>query len=375
MNKPLIYSASLHVTVIALMILGMPPSDRKLEIPDSIPVELVNLGDVSEAARVDVGEESPDPPAPPTPSVKPTPPQPPAPPPPAAKVEPPPPPPPKAPEPPKVAQLPPAPREPQPPPPPPPPTPTPPPPKPPEPPKPEPPKPTPTPEPVPKVEPPKPEPKKPEPPKPEPPKPEPPKPEPKKPEPPKPEPARPEPPKAEPKKPEPPKQETRKPAPTEDPLAKLLGDYAKAKPTTAPSAAPSNAQSSSSAASSSKPSGAKTASQGPEREFKPSGKATDAIRSQLSKLWNVDTGRRNDGDMKVIIHVEVGPDGSVLNARMDDSSLARASSDRTYRASAEAAVRAILRAQKLNLLPDEFTPATYQNWRKFVFTFDPRDMF
>ena len=366
MQKPLIYSVSLHFTAIALMILGLPPSDRNLEIPDSIPVELVSMGEVTEAARVDEGEESPDPPAPPPPAAKPTPPQPPAPPPPE-RVEPTPPPPPKAPEPPKLAQTPPPPREPAPPPPPPK---APEPPKP-EPPKPEPPKPAPTPEPTPKVEPPKPEPKKPEPPKPEPPKPEPPKPEPPKP----PEPKKPEPPKPEPPKPEPPKQEPKKPPPPpEDPLAKLLGDVAKMKP------APSQPQTSSAAKpsqnqSTAKPSGAKTATPGPEREFKPSGRATDAIRSQLSKLWNVDTGRRSDGDMKVVIHVEVGPDGSVLNARMDDASLARASSDRAYRASAEAAVRAVLRAQKLNLLPDEFTPATYQNWRKFVFTFDPRDMF
>ncbi|HRQ80656.1 MAG TPA: cell envelope integrity protein TolA [Azospirillaceae bacterium] len=157
-------------------------------------------------------------------------------------------------------------------------------------------------------------------------------------------------------------------------MAKLLGDVAKMKP--APSQAQtSTASKTSQSQSTAKPSGAKTATPGPEREFKPSGRATDAIRSQLSKLWNVDTGRRSDGDMKVVIHVEVGPDGSVLSARMDDASLARASSDRAYRASAEAAVRAVLRAQKLNLLPDEFTPATYQNWRKFVFTFDPRDMF
>ncbi|HRQ82591.1 MAG TPA: hypothetical protein PKZ97_15880, partial [Azospirillaceae bacterium] len=61
MQKPLIYSVSLHFTAIALMILGMPPSDRKLEIPDSIPVELVSMGEVTEAARVDEGEESPDP--------------------------------------------------------------------------------------------------------------------------------------------------------------------------------------------------------------------------------------------------------------------------------------------------------------------------
>jgi hypothetical protein len=129
------------------------------------------------------------------------------------------------------------------------------------------------------------------------------------------------------------------------------------------------------AASNATPSGAKKAVAGPERDFKPSGKAVDAIRGQLSKLWNIDTGRKNDGDLRVVVRVEVDRDGTVLNAVLDDASAARANTDRGYRAAAEAALRAITRAQKLSLLPEEFTAATYNNWRHFVFTFDPRDMF
>lgn len=391
MRKPLIASAVLHVALVALMVLGMPPSDRKLEIASSIPIEIVDIGEVTQAARVEKGEPKPTnaAPRPPTPEAKPAPP---APEPPDAEDEPPPPPPPpaKTPEPPKVAQVPPPPREPTPPPKP---APTPPPPPPPPPPDPAP-SPTPKPPEPPKPEPPKPEPPKPEPPKPEPPKPEPPKPEPKKPEPPKHEP-KPEPPKAEPKKPEPakevakaepkkaetPAKQPEKPSAKTDPLSDLLSNVGKIKPSDNPKA---DGKASASANSDAKPSqktasaapaGAAKATNGPDKPFKPSGRALDAIRGQLSKNWNFDSGRKDAGSMQIEIHVEVGRDHSVIRAWIDEKYKSRYMSDAAFRASADAAVRAVKRSSPLDLLPSEFTSQTYEDWRFIVFNFDPRDMF
>jgi hypothetical protein len=353
MRQPLIASGVLHVAVVALLVLGLPPSDRKLDIPASIPIEIVDIGEITEAARVEKGEPKPEPPKPPMPEAKPTPP---APPPPEPVAEtPPPPPPPKAPEPPKVAQLPPPPREPEPPkrePPPPPPPP-----------------PDPTPQPVPKPPPPRPEPPKPEPPKPEPPKPEPPKPEPPKPEPPKPQPPKPQPPKPEPAKPQPPE----KPPEKVDPLANLLKDVAKLKPTDQKSNAkpqPSTQTASAQAA----PTGPKSIA-GPEKAFKPSGRAIDAIRGQVSKNWNFDPGRKDSGSMVVMLRIDVALDGTVIKADFEPETRARMGSDTHFRSAAEAALRAVLRTQKLDLLTGEFTPDTYDKWRTIVFTFDPRDMF
>lgn len=353
MRQPLIASVVLHVALIALVVLGLPPSDRKLDIPASIPIEIVDIGEVTEAARVVQGDSKPEPPKPPVPEAKPTPP---APPPPDPLSEPPPPPPPpQAPEPPKVAQLPP-PREPEPPkrePPPPPPP---------------PPPPDPTPQPVPKPPPPKVEPPKPEPPKPEPPKPEPPKPEP-----PKPEPPKPQPPKPEPAKPEPPKPQPPKPAPEKtDPLASILKDVAKMKP--AEQKADSKPSSSQSASAQAAPSGPKNVA-GPDRAFRPSGKAIDAIRGQVSKNWNFDPGRKDAGNMRVQLRIDVALDGTVVRADFEPETRARMGSDSHFRSAAEAALRAVLRTQKLDLLSSEFTPDTYDKWRTIVFTFDPRDMF
>lgn len=338
MRQPLIASVVLHVALVALLVLGLPPSDRKLDIPASIPIEIVDIGEVTEAARVDKGEPKPEPPKPPAPQAKPTPP---APPPPEPVVETPPPPPPKAPEPPKVAQLPPSPREPEPPkrePPPPPPP---------------PPPPDPTPAPLPKP-----------PPRPEPPKPEPPKPEPPKPEPPKPQPPKPEPPKAKPPE---------KPPEKVDPLASLLKGVAKLKPSDQKSDAKPQPSSQQTASAQAAPTGPKSIA-GPEKAFKPSGRAIDAIRGQLSKNWNFDPGRKDAASMVVQLRIDVALDGTVIKADFEPETRARMGSDTHFRSAAEAALRAVLRTQKLDLLSGEFTPDTYDKWRVIVFTFDPRDM-
>jgi hypothetical protein len=79
--------------------------------------------------------------------------------------------------------------------------------------------------------------------------------------------------------------------------------------------------------------------------------------------------------MQIEIHVEVGRDHSVVRAWIDDKYRSRYMSDAAFRASADAAVRAVKRSSPLELLTSEFTPQTYEDWRFIVFNFDPRDMF
>jgi len=78
--------------------------------------------------------------------------------------------------------------------------------------------------------------------------------------------------------------------------------------------------------------------------------------------------------MAVEIRIEVAVDGTVLRTELSEETRRRALSDSHYRAAAESALRAINRTQKLDLLPSEFTPETYEKWRTIVFAFDPRDM-
>ena len=197
-------------------------------------------------------------------------------------------------------------------------------------------------------------------------------------------PAKPEPAKADPKakpdakaKPEP-KKETA----SADPLASLLSDVSKLRSSSEPAkdgkgkpASSSSASSSSAKTASNQPNGGPKATQGPDRAFKPSGKAIDAIRSQVGKNWNFDPGRKDAGNMVVEIRIDVAPDGTVLRADLDDATRARAMSDSHFRAAAESALRAIMKTQKLDLLSSEFTPDTYDKWRTIIFKFDPRDMF
>lgn len=142
-----------------------------------------------------------------------------------------------------------------------------------------------------------------------------------------------------------------------------------------PSAASNQRQQTAAANPPSPPSGAARASEGPDRAFKPSGQAIDAIRGQVSKNWNFDSGRKDANSMVVEIRIEVARDHQVIKAEIDPQYLPRYRSDSAFRASADAAIRAIMRSSPLQLLPQEFTADTYDKWRTIVFKFDPRDMF
>lgn len=345
-------SVVLHVAAIALLVLGMPPIDREMDLPGSVSVDIVAIGPETGPARVDKGTPNAQPAK--LPDVKPAPPAPPPPPPAKEQTDDQPV---TAPEPPKLAQTPPPPREVQPPP-----------------------KPTPPPPPPPDPEPaPAPKPKPPEP-----------KPEPPKPEPPKPEPPKPEPPKAEPPKPEPPKKtetaKTEPKKPEKDQLSSLLDNVLKdapKSPATSPSTAPSNSNSKQASASApstvtGKP-GAEKAIDGPSRAFTPSRGSADAVKAAVVKKWNVDPGILNTGNLAVTVLIELAPDFTVTGVGIDPKDYERYRNDRVFRAVADGAMRAIRMASPLPLSRDEFTPEHYKDrgnvpgWHQQVYVFDPKD--
>ncbi|MBI1209799.1 MAG: hypothetical protein GC191_21270 [Azospirillum sp.] len=351
MREGLTFSAILHFAVLVLAIFVLPRSDRTLDLPTmAIPIDIVELGKVSNAKIGDGAPAAPSPP--PRPIAKPEPPTPAPPPPPAPQAEPQPaqkPPAPHTPDPPPVAAEPSLPRAPEPPPrrva--------------------EPPKAAPPPppadddadaEPTEVAEAPRPS-HKPKPPKPE-----------------QvaaaaPEPAKPavSTPPAKPTAPTPPAKptapaQTAKPAkpaetPTHtDPLAAVLQNVAKLRQQ------PSAAQQQASA-------GDGSHSAPGAGSYKLSMTDEDAIRRAVGRCWNVDSGSRNAKDLVVEIKVEVGPDRVVRAARVVD--LPRMGQDPLFRSAAERAVRAVLNPA-CNPLP--LPPHDYEKWRDITFTFNPRDM-
>lgn len=95
----------------------------------------------------------------------------------------------------------------------------------------------------------------------------------------------------------------------------------------------------------------------------------DAVRRTVSACWNVDIGAKGVQDMKVEIRLQIGPDGTVQSATIEDTM--RMMSDRAFRSFAESARRAVLqdRCKKLPLPPEK-----YDDWKDMVLTFSPRDM-
>lgn len=311
MRTAIILSAVLHVALFLVAIVGLPrPEKRLAAIPEAIPVEIVDVGQLTNT-RIEPNKEPPKP-APAKPQPAPPRNQPP-PPPPQAQAEAPPPPPVKTPEPPKqVAQA-----EPEP--------------------KPEPKKEEPKPKPEPK-----PEPKKEEP-----------KPEPKKPEPKKEEPKKPEPKKEEPKK-EPPKKEEPKKEEPKRSFDSVLKNLEKLKEETPP--APRQDPKEEQVAEA-------PASQSVSRSDRLTISQVDAVRRAIRPCWSVDAGARGVDNYLVVVEANMNPDGTVRNARVVSSTVDRASTDR--------ALRALLnpRCQPFPLPPDQ-----YDDWKVMTVNFNPRDM-
>ena len=344
MRYGLILSAALHVTAILLAVLGVLPGPSPVIVPPQpIPVDIVDIGEITNT-RID--EKMPEPrpvPAPAPASAKP---------PPSAEVpppeplpEPPPEPPaaPRVPEPPvRVAEAAP-PREPSRP-------------RPPEP----PPEPSPEPPPPPEPEAPEPEPVKSEMPEPEVGKPVPPRPQARKPEPPKQEAKKPEPPKPESPKQEPPKQEAKKPEPERPDFQRLLKDLTEREEEPRPPAREQQA-----AEAPSEPS----QSIAPRLSDRLSVSEMDALRRQISSCWSIDPGLPNVREMSVEIRVRISRDRVVEQAEVVDAGRMR--SDSVFRSVAESARRAL---RNPSCSPLELPPDRFETWRDAVFVFSPRDV-
>lgn len=94
----------------------------------------------------------------------------------------------------------------------------------------------------------------------------------------------------------------------------------------------------------------------------------DALRRHVSQFWSPPVGARGAETMVVVISVDMNPDRTVRTAQAVDGG--RLASDPFFRAAADSAVRAVLRASPLTPLP----PEKFDEWRTIKITFDPREM-
>jgi outer membrane biosynthesis protein TonB len=93
----------------------------------------------------------------------------------------------------------------------------------------------------------------------------------------------------------------------------------------------------------------------------------DALRSQMSKCWNVPVGAPDPTALVLRVRVFFNEDGTVASAPqlVDQGRLG----DPYFRAAADAAIRAVHLCGPYNLPPEK-----YATWNEIVITFDPREM-
>lgn len=182
--------------------------------------------------------------------------------------------------------------------------------------------------------------------------------------------AKPEPPKQEtkkksdPPKPEPPKQEARKPEPPKAPprtLDQILSEQTnrtQRPPQPVAGEGKPNVQ------------GTRT----PQTAFV-AGRLTQsenaAMADKVRPCWNVNDGGRDASQLIVYIVVDMAPDGRVTDARIADETRAAMRSNPFLQAFAEAGHRAVLNPR---CQPLPYPHSKYEQLKRFVFKFDPRDM-
>jgi colicin import membrane protein len=97
----------------------------------------------------------------------------------------------------------------------------------------------------------------------------------------------------------------------------------------------------------------------------------DAIRAQISQYWSVPGGAMDIENLVVRVRVYLRRDGSLERPpEIVDQGRMFLPGEEFYRTAAEAALRAVRRAEPLQNLPVE----KYEQWRELVITFDPKDM-
>jgi hypothetical protein len=93
----------------------------------------------------------------------------------------------------------------------------------------------------------------------------------------------------------------------------------------------------------------------------------DSIASQIEQAWFFDAGTKGSEDIVVDVRVTLAQDGTVLTAVIVDQ--ARMATDGYYRAAAEAARRAVLKASPLKVPPEK-----YETWKEMLLHFNPQGL-
>ncbi len=94
----------------------------------------------------------------------------------------------------------------------------------------------------------------------------------------------------------------------------------------------------------------------------------DAIRRQIQRCWRIPAGVRDAHELVINLRLMLAQDGSVRRVEVMDR--LRYGTDRTYRAAADSAVRAVKMCSPLKELPAN----RYASWREMELTFNPRDV-
>ncbi|WP_143596240.1 hypothetical protein [Tistlia consotensis] len=93
------------------------------------------------------------------------------------------------------------------------------------------------------------------------------------------------------------------------------------------------------------------------------------IRGQMQRCWRIDPGARSAERLRVSVRVRLKPDGT-LAAPPEFENVGQLADNAYYRAAAESARRAILECQPFRLPQED-----YNLWQDLVLNFDPREMF
>lgn len=96
----------------------------------------------------------------------------------------------------------------------------------------------------------------------------------------------------------------------------------------------------------------------------------DAIHQKISRCWIVPNGARDVQDLIVDVDMKIAKDGTVIEAKISDK--ARIARDPRFRAAAESAQRAVL-DPRCNPLP--LNPEKYEQWKDLTLSFNPEDMY
>lgn len=93
------------------------------------------------------------------------------------------------------------------------------------------------------------------------------------------------------------------------------------------------------------------------------------IRGQMQRCWRIDPGARSAERLRVSVRVRLKPDGTLM-APPEFQNVGQLADNAYYRAAAESARRAILECQPFRLPQED-----YNLWQDLVLNFDPREMF